>query len=50
MRIKNVAFFYSNSKKNHIQCLKKGNGWAISHEGKAVVIQTHFARTMVSRA
>ena len=32
--------------KNHIQRLRKGHGWVIAHDEKALVVQDHFTEVM----
>jgi hypothetical protein len=42
----NTKFFHqkvnARRRKNHIQRLRNGHGWAINHDDKARVIQEHF--------
>jgi len=46
----NTRFFHrrvnTRRRKNHIQRLKKGRGWAVTHEDKVSVILTHFDEIM----
>jgi hypothetical protein len=46
----NTSFFHrrvnTSRRKNHIQRLKNGRGWAVTHEEKVSVIQTHFDEIM----
>jgi len=46
----NTKYFYrrvnARRRKNHIQRLRNGQGWAISHAEKVTVVQEHFQNIM----
>ena len=46
----NTKYFHrkvnARRRKNHIQRLRHGHGWAINHDDKASVIQDHFSKFM----
>jgi hypothetical protein len=46
----NTKFFHhrvnARRRKNHIQRLRKGHGWAVKNDEKATVVQEHFTNVM----